>query len=786
MAKKSIGKKRRRISPPPELPFEIDWTSLNVIDPRKLSPGELLRLVNSTPLGAVLSETALRRHRNRAGYRIGTARQLDLVRYAAWLFNERHPATPPSAAGRSDYAAHRDAMADASRRRSASGRDIGEPPEVKDPARRDASERNFRSFCETYFPETFNLAWSPDQLKVLAKIEKAVLDGGLFAMAMPRGSGKTSLCETACLWAILFGHRRFVALIGSDEGSAIEMMDSLKMELETNELLLADFPRAVFPIEQLDGIAQRANGQSCMGARTHMEWKEKVVVMPTVAESRASGAIIRVAGITGRIRGMKHKRRDGEPARPDLVILDDPQTDESARSDSQNTYRLGVVSGAVLGLAGPGKKIAGFMPCTVIARHDMADRVLNREDHPEWQGERMKMMYSFPKNTRLWTEYEKIRAEDLKAEKGLKRATAFYRKNRKAMDAGAAAAWEARRNPDELSAVQHAMNLRYRDEAAFFAEYQNEPLDVVQDEEMLTADQIAAKINRIAQGAVPIGCDHVTAFIDIQQKLLYWMVCAWGEDFTGAIVDYGAFPDQGRRYFTLLDARRTLAHVTPRAGIEGRIFGGLEQLTGQLLGREWKRDDGAMMRAERCLIDANWGISTDTVYQFCRQSEHAAILMPGHGRFVGASSKPFSEYKRVRGERLGHNWRIPSIKGRRAVRHVLYDANYWKSFVHARLAVPMGDKGSLSIFGTKPAHHRLLADHLTAEYKVRTEGRGRTVDEWKLKPNKPDNHWLDCLAGAAVAASMQGVTLATHRPARVVKRKTVSFAELQRQARGGR
>ena len=40
--------------------------------------------------------------------------------------------------------------------------------------------------------------------------------------------------------------------------------------------------------------------------------------------------------------------------------------------------------------------------------------------------------------------------------------------------------------------------------------------------------------------------------------------------------------------------------------------------------------------------------------EFCRQSSHAAVLMPSHGRFVGASSIPFSEYKRKRGDRVGH------------------------------------------------------------------------------------------------------------------------------------
>jgi len=62
-------------------------------------------------------------------------------------------------------------------------------------------------------------------------------------MAMPRGSGKTSLCETACLWAMLYGHRDFVALIGSDEEHAAQMLDSIKAELENNDRLLDDFRR---------------------------------------------------------------------------------------------------------------------------------------------------------------------------------------------------------------------------------------------------------------------------------------------------------------------------------------------------------------------------------------------------------------------------------------------------------------------------------------------------------------------------------------------------------------
>jgi hypothetical protein len=189
------------------------------------------------------------------------------------------------------------------------------------------------------------------------------------------------------------------------------------------------------------------------------------------------------------------------------------------------------------------------------------------------------------------------------------------------------------------------------------------------------------------------------------------------------------------------------------------------------------------MRIERCLVDANWGSSTDVVYQFCRQSAHAGIVMPSHGRFVGASSVPFSEYKRRPGDRVGLNWRIPNVHGKRAIRHVVFDANFWKSFVHARLAVAMGDAGCLSLFGTRPDQHRLLADHLTAEYRVKTEGRGRTVDEWKIRPEQPDNHWFDCLVGSAVAASIQGAALLGTSSFAAPKRQRVRLSDLQRNKR---
>ena len=132
---------------------------------------------------------------------------------------------------------------------------------------------------------------------------------------------------------------------------------------------------------------------------------------------------------------------------------------------------------------------------------------------------------------------------------------------------------------------------------------------------------------------------------------------------------------------------------------------------------------------------------------------------------------------------------LPNVRGRRAVRHVVFDTNWWKSFVHARLAVAMGDAGCLSLFGSKSERHRLFAEHIAAEYRVTTQGRGRTVEEWKIRPEQPENHWFDCLVGCAVAASIQGSVLfgtAPTPPKKERNNRRLTLAEMRQRKRGRR
>lgn len=51
------------------------------------------------------------------------------------------------------------------------------------------------------------------------------------------------------------------------------------------------------------------------------------------------------------------------------------------------------------------------------------------------------------------------------------------------------------------------------------------------------------------------------------------------------------------------------------------------------------------------------------------------------------------------------------------------------------------------------------------------------MDEWKLKPERSDNHWLDCTAGCAVCASMLGATLPELGAARTAPRSKIKLSD---------
>lgn len=716
----------------------------------------------------------------------------------------RDLARKAEAAAKGDaYESHRERAGERQREIAAAGKEIGPIPPVADPDRRESCRMSLRAFCETYLgPHRFWFAWSADQLKVIDKLERAILRGGLFALAMPRGSGKTTLTEAGALWSLLYGHRRFVVLIGATDKHAVEMMESVKFAVEGIDELNADFPEVVKPIRALEGINQRAVGQTVNGVRTRITWTDNEAVFPTVEGAVASGARLYTASITGRIRGIKATLSGGRSLRPDFAVADDPQTDDTAISPATCAKYERRLKGAIKGLAGPGKTITLVVPCTVIAPGDLSDRILDRDRNPQFQGERMKAVYRFPDAAELWEKYAELRLDSLRDDGRGEEATAFYRENRAAMDAGAEIAWPDSFDPDEeVSALQALMNKKIDTPAEFWAEYQNEPMDASKtaSAKELAPAEVCKRLSGLPRFEVPRESTTITAFIDAgggRGRGLWYAVAAWDQGFGGTALDYGCWPRQARPNFAADDMRPGLAELYQQLSEDARLYRGLTDLAAEVLGRTYRREkDGGEMRVERCLVDC--GYKTSVVYQWCRQSPFAAMLFPSKGIARTQTARGVSEWKPRAGERAGYHWRLTISESERG-RSVQFDPDMWKSRLYEMLTAPLGGKGCLTLFGEARQDrrderaHEMLCEHLAAETAEPREIRGTYFDKWTERPHRPDNHWLDCFTGCAVAASVAGLTFSAAAAAGMTDavpapapKPRKSLAEKMREKRGG-
>ena len=139
------------------------------------------------------------------------------------------------------------------------------------------------------------------------------------------------------------------------------------------------------------------------------------------------------------------------------------------------------------------------------------------------------------------------------------------------------------------------MNKYFENEWAFMSEFQQEPKTVDLGDEQLTPAHTFAKLNNRPRFEVPLAANKVTAFVDVQKEALYYVVCAWTDDFSGQLLDYGTFPKQRRLHFESNALNPKLSEVFPRDGLEARLRKAFEIWAETVLGREYKREDGSVL-----------------------------------------------------------------------------------------------------------------------------------------------------------------------------------------------
>lgn len=655
----------------------------------------------------------------------------------------------------------RDALRKA--RQRAAAKDLQIPP-CANPERRAAAEADVFLWLETYLSGVFEDPWTPSRRKMVEAIFRAQRTRTAKALAAPRGDGKTAITQGVTAYCICMGIIRYVVILAATGQLADEWLENLKHIFEENELLLEDYPEICIPVLDVAPSPQRAGSQTVAGELTHIAWCGDTVEFPKVKGSRASGIVVRARGITGTLRGMNHRGQ-----RPDLVIIDDPDDEESADADSKIEKRVSKISKSIRGLAKGGKSLARVMLCTIINRKCVAYQYTDRRLNPAWNGERFRQIEKMPDREDLWGEYTRRAQEEWAANDEFARgAHRFYLENQAAMDSGAEIgnpyAFEDMLLEDgtqwEVSALQHCYNV-IADIGwnAFRTEYQNDPPEESgpQDSGITEAivagtdPEYAGRVNGRERLIAPDDATSVTAFIDVHRRHLEWTVTAWGPGGTGSVVDYGV----------------TATHQPDVVGEEEAIFGGLRELRDMLQTEPVATADGEPVPLAVCLVDC--GYQPEAVYRFCRASGEPFHPAMGDPRFKRPA-------KATADKRQGGDWWYWSQVKSEAVGRIWVVNHFpdqWKHDLHNMLLTkPMGDDGgqapgTLTLWGETARDHLPYAEQVCAEIWTTEFKDGSRGEKSYWHKRRRDNHWLDCTVGCLVGAAVASGPGLTRRKVRL-------------------
>lgn len=257
------------------------------------------------------------------------------------------------------------------------------------------------------------------------------------AWSVPRGHAKsTYLSNMYPIFNICYNLRTFILIVSETQDGAKMFTDYVNNQLKANDKLREDF-----------GELMSNNSRENLRDNS-----EKFITLNNVMV--ASGSTQK------QLRGMRHLND-----RPDLIILDDLESDKSTNTPELRMKNLLWYTKTVNPLGDPTRTAFVYMG-TLVNPHGLLPYVMQRAD---FKSKRYSAIVSPPDNPELWEEYERI-YRDLEDDNRLETAEAYYFANQEAMDKGVEVLWETRMPYYKL--MQEKCNVGTR---AFNSEYLNLP-----------------------------------------------------------------------------------------------------------------------------------------------------------------------------------------------------------------------------------------------------------------------------------------------------------------------
>lgn len=671
-------------------------------------------------------------------------------------------------------------------------------PPCEDRQRRDSLEADDEEWLRWYFGagcglgDPFTFEFTENQRDMIRAIRHAIKHGDDQAIADSRGGGKTTYTERCVLKAILTGEVDYAVVFAATGHLAEDILDSIDTYIAENERLLADYPEVCLPVRELMGAPQRANTQRATGQRHDngepyemaeiaYRWCGSELIFPKVPGSPSAGAIIATRGLEGAVRGLKKRGK-----RPKLAVIDDPDTEDTARSEEQASKLERRIDAAIGGLGGQRRSVGRVMLTTLQSRVSVSFKYTDPKQKQSFKGRRYRFMVKPPDAMNLVDEYMQMRLEDLQRrdEHGedldpfARRAHAFWLAHREQIELSAIVAnpnrYEDAILPDgtqkEVSAVQHYYNLVAKLGADVVAtEYDNDPPEeCAVTDSGLAPSRIQRQLSGYDRRSIPPDCTTITVGIDCRKVALHWTARAWRPDGTGFTVDYGVHEVVGTTYGS-------------DVGVDDALRTAILHLVESLRESEWVTPDGELRPIDLILVDAGW--KTDAVYSACHEVGLGILPVKGFGKSSGCVPGVFRDVqRRTADKKPGDGWFL-SRHGKLWLACV--DADRWKSYEHDRWLTPPDRTGSMQLFGVPSEQpggrmnddekgHHSYARHICNETEVEEVYKGTLRRRWKAKSE--NTHWLDASYYATVAASIRGVTIVNAAPAKATEHTAANTA----------
>ena len=301
---------------------------------------------------------------------------------------------------------------------------------------------NLELFCKYYFPDIFTSEFCDFHKDVFSTIEDYIFGrkkGKKYMVrAAPRGHGKSQIISMATpLFCICYGYKKNILIVSDTNSQAEQFIGDIKIELEDNERLIADFGDLV--------------GTS--------KWRAGEIVTSTNIHCVGKGA-------GQKLRGTKYNN-----TRPDLIIVDDLENDESVETKGQRDKLFIWFTKALLKCGDPNVNIIYIG--TILSYNSLLNRVLTEPQYSMWDRKIYKAIYKFS-DSPLWDEWETLILEaDIENNKSTaSKAYELYEKNKKEMLDGVECLWKER----EEDYYYNLMIDKIMDEESFNSEHQNDPI----------------------------------------------------------------------------------------------------------------------------------------------------------------------------------------------------------------------------------------------------------------------------------------------------------------------